>query len=351
MLKKRYLDKNKKKAKVKSKETVLIIYFWVVSVALAYYSPYSLPSTTSLGDAVTANSGDLSSILHNPAVISRINHYGIELMLSDLYGLDFDVISIAYNNPLAKGNLGIFIGLISSSDMPVTDVYRYSRSGGQTDNGIVLDASDKPSILGYYKENRSLIFITYSLSILRYLDIGISIKRHSHSFGGDLISDRYINAMIHSKANGLGFDFGVIYNFKNIDIGIALVDILNTNLDWNTEYEYTEKLPERFIFGIKGKFLDIKLLTEIEKRSDFDKIIIGCGAEYNLLKYFNLRCGYNSESLLSTGIGIDYDISKVISFLGIAGDKKNYISINYSISLLSAIGLTHKISLIYKIGN
>lgn len=141
-----------------------------------------------------------------------------------------------------------------------------------------------------FRENK--LYLSYGYSPFENFSSGISLKFYSYSiqnYGNDF---------------AVGLDLGILANItENILMGFSF-----HNLNRPTVGLGNERLPQIFIAGFAFKAHKSTLFS-IETEKDIKyPFNIKFGLEYELIKYVQLRFGYNTEpAKFATGIGIIYD--------------------------------------------
>jgi len=256
-----------------------------------------------MGEAFTAQSGEVISTWWNPAGLSGIQ--GIQISFThNQWFQDITVEHFASALNFGKNSLGLSFAMNKIPDIQ-------KRGDVPSSEPIALiDAHD-------------VVFsFSFARSIKEKFALGLSAKW------------LYEKIDIYS-ASGWGFDLGGIYSpLGNLKLGLAVL-----NLGPKMKFEKEKfSLPTQYKIGVsyslekKNLNSDFNFALDIVKPRD-DEIKVHMGGEYGLYKTLKIRLGYQ----------IGYD-EKNISF-GLGTKFKNY-SIDYGyLPYKSDLGNVHSVSL------
>jgi hypothetical protein len=255
-----------------------------------------------MGEAFTAESGEVTSAWWNPAGLSGIK--GIQVSFThDQWFQDITVEHFAAALNFGKNTLGLNLSMVKVPDIQVRE--------GPTEEPIAwFDAHDVDFSL------------CFAGDIKKKIALGLSAKW------------LYEKIDIHS-ASGLGFDLGGIYSpLEKLKFGLSVL-----NLGFKMKFE-KEKfyLPTQYKVGVnyliekKNLNSDFTFGLDLVKPRD-DEVKIHLGGEYGLYRTLEIRLGYQGG----------YD-EKDFSF-GLGAKFKKY-SIDYGyLPYKSNLGNVHSVSL------
>jgi len=307
---------------------------------------------TGMGEAFTSIPYSPDILFINPAMLSLIKKNCFEYNYANLFNLDIIMNSFWFTAKLKKGGIGIGYTIISSGEQPVTDVRRYTVSGGQTGEGMVFNINEEPVILGYFSESRTALYLGYGFNIYENIYTGWVVKRYAFYYEGDTIEDKYINALIHTKANCWGVDIGFfihkIYNLFNF--GIKFGDFISTGFKWNTEFPYVQYVDKTITAGISSDIIENLIAgVDITYNLAQKEIEARIGAEYILLETVFIRGGYKKSNInFGTGIILSHYVMKYL----LHPDDKELLKYNFNIGYTGNynlhLGITHRFSFLLK---
>lgn len=342
--------------KLNFERLALVLLFWGLVAgtkieAVTFYLNHYSARATALGEAYSTIGEDADTMFFNPASLVNIESKSFQYTMADLYSMDInlDVLSFATYLGKNRGALGIAYAIVSSGNQPVTDVYRYPEYGGQTGEGIVMDSQDEPLILGYFSENRSAFYLSYANYLYNRLAMGVSIKRYAYYYNGDQIEDKYINALIHTKANSWSIDWGFYWKlFDNLSLGGAVSDLMSTGFKWNTETPYVMELNPQITIGALYSFVkNLWVSLDITRIMGTQTVFFKSGVEYKIMRIIPVRAGYNN-GIINFGTGIICESDKFLKYIfkNVPSNfNKKYLKIDYALILNSLPGYTHKFTI------
>jgi len=275
-------------------------------VPLEYLSSYTLNSRAGgVGNAFTANSGDITNSYWNPAGIARTYFTELSVITIPLY-VDTQMLGFSFGYPIdSNQTFGISLVRLVSGAAERTD------SIGRN--------------LGYtFRQAQSSYYISYGKQINPIIDIGVNLKSFQNN----------IDAYFQQGGNA---DIGIIFHNEN-DYGICLQNIFPGSLGNDNIYPNL-KLGAAGNIKRFNIFIDMYVLNIFswEPDNDIQRIFRwGTGIEYLLYK------GYEQGIVLRTGIN-----HREITFgFGINNKKINF---DYSVSM-NNIDWVHKFSVNVKYG-
>jgi hypothetical protein len=255
-----------------------------------------------MGEAFTAESGEVISSWWNPAGLSGIK--GIQVSFThDQWFQDITVEHFAAALNFGKNTLGLNLSMVKVPDIQARE--------GPTEEPIAwFDAHD----------------VDFSLCFARDIKKGIALGLSAKWL--------YEKIDIHS-ASGWGFDLGGIYSpLEKLKFGLSVLN-LGSKMKFEKEKFY---LPTQYKVGVnylvekKNLNSDFTFGLDLVKPRD-DELKIHLGGEYGLYRTLKIRLGYQSG----------YD-EKDFSF-GLGAKFKKY-SIDYGyLPYKSSLGNVHSVSL------
>lgn len=233
---------------------------------------------SALGGAFTALANDAHSVLWNPAGLSRLDGKQIAFSTANQMSL------VRYNTVTYGQRLDSLSGL----------------GGALLFNGD--EALKEMTVVAGYSR------VYYNVSF------GVNLKYRYASFGNNSINASDYNIFdpdevaegisnqVKGKANGFGFDIGMIYSLtEKINIGVSVRDVYSPvnwdskvdNVQKKTKGKYTEVVPMETVIGSSYQVFDDILVTADYVPSFKDEVVnkIRGGVEARLFKFLFLRVG------------------------------------------------------------
>lgn len=307
-----------------------------------------------MGGAFTAIADDASAPLWNPAGLSQSRKRSFSLMQSKQSitqssdDIKYDFLSLAY--PLSSRSTFAVTylnnGIGGLENWQVTDYDPDEPPAGDpcfaaappndcatkygdlnpgvedtgTNNADPFD--DKVDLIGVFDNKESAIVLSYGQEVRENLSLGVNLKFYNHNIGPflDPVSLNVRKPTFTSfsaKANGIGIDLGVLYQFskppKGLDalsFGLLVQDINSTKVKWNTGS--TESQVMNWRAGIAAKLLREKLTIAL----DYDKRTekkLRAGAEYWVNPMIGLRIG-SDDGVFTVGTSIRITSESIKNF-------------------------------------
>ena len=268
-----------------------------------------------MGKAFFAVSDDASATYWNPAAMTQIDRKEIMALHAALFA-DTNFNFISYVHPTAK--YGVF-------GANITRLY----SGGFEKIAVTFDSSQEDIVqienLGTFDDSRLAFTAAYGKKIRENLSIGFSAKYLTHTL------DTSVSGGVTTDITM--FLEGLNHTLPGIKLAFGLNNLLSASMG-----DTDDVLPIIFRAGASHRFLKDKLLVamDIEKPMPAN---LGwhIGTEYWLMNYLAMRLGFEGESGIretTAGFGLKY---------------RDY-GLDYAFSLHD-LGLTHKVSASWKIGD
>jgi hypothetical protein len=256
-----------------------------------------------LGGAYTAVSDDANSIYWNPAGLTRFNGTQLSLMHTRwVQDINYEFIGIAYGDSASSG-FAFGMTFLWMDDMPVTTF------------------SDRLGASGDTFTARDLSFVfSYAHQIFENVSLGGNLKRIRST-----IAD--------ISATATAFDIGLMITppLPGLALGTTIQNF-GTRLKFMKD---GDRLPLVYKAGAAYTYRDVAMLSvDISKPVD-NRVRVNAGAEVSLRNTLALRGGYNSANDLDNG------------FMGGAGVRIRYISIDYAFVPYGVLGNTHRISAMF----
>ncbi len=180
--------------------------------------------------------------------------------------------------------------------------------------------------------NLGFSFQTYGFDLLREhrISLGFAKNLFQELRLGFKFTYHSINIQNYGNDFALGFDFGLITKLsEKLKLGFTA-----TNLNRPTYGVNKEKLNQLFMAGMSySPMTNLTFALELEKevRNPFN---FKFGLEYSVIKYLDLRTGYNTEpNNITAGIGIHYQ----------------KFSFNYAFLSHKYLGFTHSFGIDYNL--
>ena len=202
--------------------------------------------------------------------------------------------------------------------------------------GAGVNGIDGRDLVGIHTDDLSAtedaFLISFGLVPIKHIQIGGTLK---------ILQNQLPNIDGNIVGKGVGFDFGLLYNF-NTNLNIALVvKNVNAGYQWSNGLTedlgrvYKDKFPLQIRTGVQYKIDSIIIVGDIgsylanNELLDFDCRI---GIEYTYNSNYFLRAGYRNDRL-AFGVGFKYhQFNKFTSLM------------DYALVIEPVAGLIHVIS-------
>ncbi|MDD5686771.1 MAG: PorV/PorQ family protein [Elusimicrobia bacterium] len=267
---------------------------------------FSLPASvkaSGMAEAYTACDGDLSSVHYNPAGIASMKN---------------NQLSLFYRRGIAEDNFSsIAYGAVTKAGVLACSILYYSAG-----NIELIDLNENSETVN--AQSDYLGTLSYARTINK-ISLGLNFK--------------FLKSTLVQEFNStaLGFDTGLLYNGEGFGVGLSL-------LNAGTKLKYQDKsfsLPLTVKAGVSYWLIEKPNYNmvadfDISKQND-TKLKENVGCEFSFKDTYFLRTGYKigyDEDTLSFGIGV----------------AQNNISVDYALSLMGELGLTHNIGFCFKFG-
>lgn len=241
-----------------------------------------------LSESFAGVADDPSAIYWNPAGITQLSR--IELLgMHNFWLLDMSYQYLAVVVPTRLGSFGAALAYSSSGNIPKYE--NFQKLGEYT-------AYDVAGTIAYAKK-------------LGFLSLGLGFK---------IIQQK----IEEESATGFAGDIGVLYEFNNFKIGIAV-----QNIGPGIKFiEVSDPLPLNYTAGSAFKWGSLLLTADIKKSRDDDFRLNG-GAEFLIMNTLALRAGSNTANSFTAGAGVTYQ----------------KISVDYGLVPYKDIDTSHRISI------
>ena len=238
-----------------------------------------------MGNALTAGTDLNYPAYFNPAGVASVSNRKL-LFTHQFLSLDRRQSVISFTTPLPPVG-GISVGWIGAG---VNGIDGRDLAGIHTDN---LSASE------------DAFLISFGIAPIQQLQIGGTVK---------ILQNQLPNIDGNIIGKGVGFDFGVHYNF-NANINFALVvKNINSAYQWSNKLTddlgrvYKDKFPIQIRSGVQYKINSIIIVGDIGSYLA-DNELLGLdyriGTEYTYNNNYAFRTGYRNDRL-SFGVGFKY---------------------------------------------
>ena len=237
-----------------------------------------------MGNALTAGTNSSFPAYFNPAGVASTSNRKL-LFTNQFLSLDRSQSIISFTAPLPPIG-GISVGWIRAG---VNDIDGRDLVGNHTDN---LSASE------------NAFLISFGIALAKHIQLGGTVK---------ILQNQLPNIDGNINGNGVGFDFGVIYNINtNINFALVVKDI-NSAYQWSNKLTddlgrvYKDKFPIQIRSGVQYKINSLIVVGDIGSYitdSELLDLDYRIGTEYSFNNYF-FRTGYRNDRL-SFGAGLMY---------------------------------------------
>ena len=167
-------------------------------------------------------------------------------------------------------------------------------------------AYHEPTILG----SISVGFMTYGFDLYKenIISFGYSNRLYQRFFLGGRIDYRSLSIKRYGETNKLSFTIGgLAYILANLRTGFVVENF--TRASYANE---EDQIPMRLMLGFSFDFEETIIANlAVEKETNIDPSI-NVGLDYQVIKYINLRIGFQTNpSSFSGGLGINYSLFEI----------------------------------------
>ena len=251
-----------------------------------------------MGNALTAGTDLNYPAYFNPAGVASVSNKKL-LFTHQFLSLDRRQSVISFTTPLPPIG-GISVGWIGAG---VNDIDGRDLSGRHTEK---LNASE------------NAFLISFGLAPVKQLQFGGTVK---------IMQNQLPNVDSTIVGKGVGFDFGVAYNFNdNLNFAFVIKNI-RSGYQWSNKLTddlgrvYKDKFPIQIRTGVQYRMKSMVIVGDVgsyiadNKILDFDYKI---GAEYTYKNNYHFRTGFRNDRI-SFGVGFKYlQFDKLISLIDFA---------------------------------
>jgi hypothetical protein len=183
----------------------------------------------------------------------------------------------------------------------------------------------EPTIYGNFAAG----FMTYGFELYKenIISLSYSNKFYKNFFLGLRIDYRSLKIENYGEANKFAFSIGgIAYIINNLRTGFAVDNLTRTSYT-----DEDDQLPTLLKLGLSYDLdTDVIINIAVHKETNFNPSL-NFGLDYQLIKYINLRIGFQTDpSSFSGGIGINYSMFEI-----------DYATFNHQ-----DLGFTHQAGLI-----
>ncbi len=238
-----------------------------------------------MGNALTAGTDLNYPAYFNPAGVASVSNKKL-LFTHQFLSLDRRQSVISFTTPLPPIG-GISVGWIGAG---VNDIDGRDLSGRHTEK---LNASE------------NAFLISFGLAPVKQLQFGGTVK---------IMQNQLPNVDSTIVGKGVGFDFGVAYNFNdNLNFAFVIKNI-RSGYQWSNKLTddlgrvYKDKFPIQIRTGVQYRMKSMVIVGDVgshitdNKILDFDYKI---GAEYTYKNNYHFRTGFRNDRI-SFGVGFKY---------------------------------------------
>ncbi|MDA1353854.1 MAG: PorV/PorQ family protein [bacterium] len=239
-----------------------------------------------MGQAFTSVANDGDAIYFNPAGMEYQEKNLVQFM--NFQFLETNYMGLQYIVPASWGTFGLG--------------YSSAELGGIEESTLNEDSGRLELTGDSFGYAGRAIYLSASSTFFDRLMVGGNFK--------------IVSETLHSNsASGFGLDLGLIYKMgaswtgitDEIDLGLALRNIMPPSLKWDTEGSAEATVPTVMALGISSKFLDERLLASLDIQNKTGRdMSLHLGFEYWIVESLALRFGYGSAQL-NLGAGLQFD--------------------------------------------
>ncbi len=288
-----------------------------------------------MGEAYVSIANDGSAFYWNPAGASSLVRTEVSGMYASLFKGLVKHSHVGFTRPLyGAGAISVNWVRLSVPDIPEYDsILLYDntssydtrvREAGETPLGVWNENALTDPALGFSDNNDDALFITLSKQNKVDLDFGwqyfvipITIPV---GFNVKLIRQ----SLLDNRGSALGFDFGTMFQFGiddllddsrlgKISFGLAVKDLWNTKITWNTQSRHADEIKRSWHIG--GSYLQplpqiggqLTLAYSVQKKYNS---VNNLGLEYLYYNRLAVRFGLTKEKF-TAGIGLKLSLFNI----------------------------------------
>lgn len=307
------------------KNKILVSVIFILSIASTYATdtPFGFlrfasgARTAGLSGAVTSMTGDLETVIFNPASLYTVEDKNVNVtFIKHVLDINSGLLAYSFN---IKGDNGKFAATAGFTSYGSFD---YADSQGNLD-GTTFGATDLA--LG----------LSYSNEIDTNFLYGVTAK--------------YVYAGIEKvSTSALAIDAGILYMLPDGRTNVGL-SMLNAGFQMTKIGNQTDKLPLDVRIGINHRLKGLPLLFNFsmhhladETNGFFNRLkYFSIGGEFNFGEYVLVRIGYDNQIRTLTGAEKDKGLT---GFSGGLGIKTPVVNFDYGINQYGAAALLHRFS-------
>ena len=265
-----------------------------------------------MGNALTAGTDLNYPAYFNPAGVATVSSKKV-LFTHQFLSLDRRQSVISFTTPLPPIG-GISVGWIGSG---VNNIDGRDLSGRHTE---ILNTAE------------NVFLISFGLAPVKQLQFGGTVK---------IMQNQLPNIDSTIVGKGVGFDFGVAYNFNNNLNFAFVIKNINSGYQWSNKLTddlgrvYKDKFPIQIRTGVQYRMNSMIIVGDIGSYIAENEILdldYKIGMEYTYKNNYHFRTGFRNDHI-SFGVGFEYrQMDKFTSL------------IDFATVLEPVAGLTHIIS-------
>ncbi|MGM0608712.1 MAG: PorV/PorQ family protein [Candidatus Muiribacteriota bacterium] len=252
---------------------LVLIYSLHAGVILDSITKYNLGvRPNSMGDTFVGMADDISSMIYNPAGLSKMDYTSFYFLHKNKFSSDIKNDYFAYSRPLLGGVAGLSLARESVDNIPETDSSR--------------------NIIGMLNVSKSMFNISYSRKLSARENLGFSLKYLENDLAG-------------LKGTGLGFDIGYLRKVhRRYTFGLSIKDLFS-GIDWDSGKNDSIPLSYRIGLGYESRLKDFRYGVDFiveEKGNDY----FSFGGEYKVSENGIIRAGLKDGNI-TAGFSVLHD--------------------------------------------
>jgi hypothetical protein len=283
----------------------------------------------SMGEAYVAVADDGSAFYWNPAGIATLSQSEVSGMYASLFKGLVKHFHIGYTRPLYNGAaVSLNWVRLSVPDIPIFDSPLLNdpnssydsrvANAGNNPYGFWRDFALTQDALGFSDSNEDAFFITLAKQSVIDVDFGWQYFVMPVTIPVGLNIKLLRQNLFDKQGSGIGFDFGTMLKFGlddllnnrklgRMSLGLAIKDLFNTTINWNTDSRHSDKIRRSWhvggsylqpLTGINGTIM-IAYSYQTEFISQHN-----IGLEYSYYDRLALRFGL-TDGTFTTGVGLN----------------------------------------------
>jgi hypothetical protein len=292
-------------------DVILFLISFVISDSFSLYTSEFMEieigaKAMGVGGAYVGIADDPTAFYWNPGGLVNIKERMLFFMHSSRYDTVVSINTIAMVQPRGKTTVSVAVYWLTVPNIPISETLYVIKEWVTTKDYVTYFSYAKEINIGKVGVNVKLIYRDWKIT----------------------------------TAYGLESDVGILTKWKNINLGVNLVNLLGTKITYSDRKTKPHHLPFTLKVGLSsstsifrrplivGLGFDIKTNKEVTQYKTYP-LDSHFGMDYQVHPRFAIRCGWNRKEFTG-GIGFSYhtlnvDLGLITTELGLAKQISGYI--------------------------